>query len=72
MTTGDRGLTKNLRGVGAGVSGSICLRDTVDRKSTIADVEVALWREACSSWTLGRSSDIRSITESRGSLPNGQ
>jgi len=39
---GRQKLAKNLRGVGTRVPGSICLRDTVARKSTTADVEVVL------------------------------
>jgi hypothetical protein len=60
--------TMNFLGAGTGASGSTCLSDTVDRKSTMIDVEFALCREACNSCTLGRSSDIKSMTESNGSL----
>lgn len=62
--------TINFRGVGAGASESTCFKDTVDKKSTMIDVAFVLCREACNSWTFGRSSDIRSITESNGSLEN--
>jgi hypothetical protein len=60
-------LATKLRGIMGGVAGSMCFNVTVDRKSTTAAVELA-FRDVCNSWTWGNSSDIRSITVSKGKL----
>lgn len=58
----------NRRGVREGTGGKTCFNVTRERKSTIADAEVVLWRDACISWTLGKSSEIKSMTGSSGNL----
>ena len=50
------------------VSGRICERFALAKKSTIAGVVFALFRDACRSCTFGNNSEMTNITGSSGSL----